>query len=97
MGSWKMRWSVTRFTDSVHVRILTLNGYNCCGSPRAVLGMHPGRIRQDLPVGENLAMAQIFLNQFVKVQGNYPVRDFRAPARYVLLRSDGGGILCCMS
>ena len=24
-------------------------------------------------------MAQTFLNQFIKVQGNYPMRDFRAP------------------
>ena len=24
-------------------------------------------------------MAQTFLNQFIKVKGNYPVRDFRAP------------------
>ena len=37
---WKMRWSVTWSTSSVHVRILTLNGYNNCGSSRAVLGMH---------------------------------------------------------
>ena len=59
--------------------ILTLNGYNRCGLPRAVLGLHPGRIGQDIPIGENLAMAQTFLNQLVKVQGNYPARDFSAP------------------
>jgi len=66
-ASRKMRWSVTQFTDSVHVGILTLNGYNCCGSPRVVLGMHPGRIGQDLPIGENPTIAQTFLNQFIKV------------------------------
>jgi len=41
--------------------------------------MHPGRIGQDLPVGENSAMAQTFLNQFIKIQDNYPTGDFRAP------------------
>ena len=74
-----MRWSVTRSTDSVHVEILTLNGYNHCGSPRAILGMHSGGIEQELFVGENPAMAQTLLNQFIKVQANYPARDFRAP------------------
>ena len=41
--------------------------------------MHPGRVGQDLPRGENSVMAQIFLNQFIRVQGNYLARDFRAP------------------
>jgi len=41
--------------------------------------MHSGRIEQDLPVGENPAMAQTFLNQFIKVHHNYPARDFRTP------------------
>jgi len=61
------------------VGILTLNGYNHFGWPKAVLGLHSWRIGQDIPVGKNPAMAQIFLNQFIKVQGNYPTRDFRAP------------------
>ena len=56
--------------DSVHIGVLTLSGYNLCGSPRAVLGTHPGSAGQDLPVGENPAMAQTFLNQFIKVQSN---------------------------
>ena len=55
-----------------------LNGYNRCGSPRVVLDMHHGRIGQDLIVEENPVMTQTFLNQFIKVQGNYPARDFRA-------------------
>ena len=40
--------------------------------------MHPGRIGHDLHIGENPAMAQTFLNQFIKVQGNYLARNFRA-------------------
>ena len=74
-----MKWSVPRFSDSILVGILTLNDYNCYGSPRAVLGMHPERISQDLPIGENPVMAQTFLNQFIKVHDNYLAWDFRAP------------------
>jgi len=40
----KMKWAVTRFTDSVHIGVLTLSGYNRCGFPRAVLGIRPGRV-----------------------------------------------------
>jgi len=53
MAPRKMRWLETRSTDFVHVGILTLNGYKYCESPWDVLGMHPWRIRQDLPVREN--------------------------------------------
>jgi len=74
-----MRWSVTLSTDLVHVGVFTLNGYNRFGSPRVVLSLHPGRIGQYIRVGDNPAMAQTFLNQFIKVQGNYPIKDFRAP------------------
>ena len=55
------------------------NGYNHSGSPSVVLGLHPRRIGQDVPVRENLVMAQMFLNLFIKVQGNYPATDFRPP------------------
>jgi len=41
--------------------------------------MHRRRIGQDLLVGENLAMAQTFLNQFIRVKGNYLTRDFKVP------------------
>ena len=57
--------------------ILTLNGYNFSRLPRAILGLHTGGIGQDIHVRKILAMAQMFLNQFIKVQGNYPARDFR--------------------
>ena len=67
---------MTQSTNSVHVEINDNNHY---GSSRAVLSMHPERIEHDLLVGENPAMAQTFLNQFIKVQGNYLTRDFRAP------------------
>ena len=61
----------------IHIGILTLNSYNRYGSPSAVLDMHPRRIGQDLLVGENPAMAQTFLNQFIRVQGKLPGEGFQ--------------------
>jgi len=75
----KMNWQVTRTTDSVHMGILTVSshGYTRAGHPRCILGLHPRNILQDIPVGENSAMAQTFSNQFFRVNGNYPATDFR--------------------
>ena len=87
-----MKWTVAQFIDSIHIGVLTLSGYNRGGSLRAVLGMHPGKVGQDLPVGENSAMAQTFLNQFIKVKGNYPARDFKALSWVHPAQNRGGEI-----
>jgi len=78
----KINWHVTQTTDSVHVGVLTASsyGYTKAGPPRCILGLHPGNVLQDIPVGENPAMAQIFGNQFLKVSDNYLATDFRAPS-----------------
>jgi len=44
-----------------------------------VIGFYPGLVDKDVPGGENPAMARTFLNQLVKVEGNYSVRDFKTP------------------
>ena len=54
-------------------------GYSRAGPPRCILGLHPGNVLQDIPVGENSAVAQTFGNQFFRVHGNYPATDFRIP------------------
>ena len=76
-----MKWPVIRTTDSVHVGILTADspGYTRAGPPRCILGLHPGNVLQDIPVGGNPAMAQNFENQFFRVNDNYPAIDFRTP------------------
>ena len=75
-----MNWQVTQTTDSVHMGVLTASshGYTRAGPPHCILGLHPRNVLQDIPVGENLAMAQTFDNQFLKVSGNYPTTDFKA-------------------
>ena len=53
-------------------------GYSQSDPTRSVLGLHSGKVGQDAPVGGNPAMAQTFINQFVRVHGNHLVSDFRA-------------------
>jgi len=76
-----MKWQVTRTTGSVHVGILIAASpsYMKADAPRCILGLHPGNVLQDIPVGENPAMAQTFGNQFFRVYGSYPATDFRTP------------------
>ena len=73
----KMNWPMTRSTDLVHIGILMPNGYSQSGHPLHVLGLHSGNVGKDVPVGKNPAMVQTFLNQFIKVDSNYPTTDFR--------------------
>ena len=63
-----MNWQVTRTTDSVHVRILmdSSHGYARAGPPWCILGLHPRNVLQDIPVGENPAMAQLLAITFLK-------------------------------
>ena len=44
-----------------------------------MLGLHPGNVGLDIPVGENHAMAQTFINQFAKAHCNSLVTNFRTP------------------
>ena len=76
-----MKWQVTRTTDSVHVGILTAasHGYARVGPPQCILGLHSGTILQDIPVGENPAIAQTFGNHFFRVNDNYSAIYFRTP------------------
>jgi len=77
----KMNWQVTQTTESVHVGILmaSSHGYARTGPPWCILGLNPENVLQDIPVGENLAMAQTFDNKFFRVNDNYPATDFRTP------------------
>ena len=49
------------------------------GPPRSIIGLHPGNVGRETPVGGNPAKVPTFLNQFVKVGGNYPVTYFQTP------------------
>ena len=71
-----MNWGVSRWTKSVHVRVLTLGSFIKSGPPRSVVGLHLGNIGHEAHVGENPTKVPTFLNQFVKAGGNYPATKF---------------------
>ena len=75
----KMTWSVSRCTTSVHVGILTYNGFSMCGPLLSIIGLHLGNVSRDVAMGENPAQVSTFLNQFLKTEGSYPGMDFRTP------------------
>jgi len=84
----KMNWQVTRTTDSVHVGILmaSSHGYARADPPRCILGLHPENVLQDIPVGENLAMAQTFDNQFFRANDNYLAPTLGLQIGFILRR-----------
>ena len=55
----KMQWQMSRSTESVHVGklIFPSPGYTRTGPPHCILGLHPGNVLPDIPVGENPAVA----------------------------------------
>ena len=70
--------------------MVTAAGFPRAGGIRSVLGLHPGLVGKEVPTGETPAMAQTFLNYFVKAEGNHPARDFRAPGGPIHPRSSDG-------
>jgi len=74
-----MKRGVSWCTKSVHVRVLTLGDFTRSGSPRSVIGLHPGHVNREVPMGENPAEVLTFLNRFVKAGGNYPAANFQTP------------------
>jgi len=63
-----MKWQVTRTTDSIHVgKLIAMSpSYTRAGPPRCILGLHPGNVLQNIPIGENPAMAQTLETSFLK-------------------------------
>ena len=61
MRARKMKWQMTRTTNSVHVGKLIASspGYTRAGTPRCILSLNPGNVLPDIPVGENLAMLKL--------------------------------------
>ena len=87
-----MQWQVTQTTESVHVGKLIISSpsYTRAGPPRCIMGLHPGNVLQDIPVGENPAVAQTFGNQFFKVRGNIQPLISGLQGGFTLRRHGGG-------
>ena len=73
----KMTWSVSQTKKLVHVGILTSRGFSKSGPLQSILGLHPGNVSRDVPIGENPIKVSTFLNQFMNAGRNYPAMDFQ--------------------
>ena len=91
-----MSWHVTRFTESVHVEILTFQDFSRTGPPQSIIGLHPGNVGRDVPVGENPIMVLTFLNQFVKAEATILRRTFGCRVAYTPSKNSGGAVSPCM-
>jgi len=63
----------------MHVEALTLHGFTHSGPLRSAIGLLPGNVNHEVPVGEIPAQVSTFLNQFMKAEGNYPTANFWIP------------------
>ena len=77
-----MKWELTRSVPSVSLGILGARKVHPAGHGREVFGLFPGLLRSEYPVGETPQLGTTFINQFMKVRGDFPV-DFR-PLEWVL-------------
>jgi len=69
-----MKWQVTQTTDLIHVGIFTAAslGYAKAGLPQCILGLHPGNVLQDIPVGEKSDYGSDFWESVLQSQWQLP-------------------------
>jgi len=68
-----MEWDLSKSISNV-----SLGGNEAypAGHGRDVFGLHPGFVRAEYPIGETPQLAATFINQFLKVRGDF-FTDFR--------------------
>jgi len=75
----KMKWDVSRYVPEITLGDLGAKKvYRHDSHDRAVLGLFPGSLKTELPVGEIPKLGTTFLNAFMKAEGDFPV-EFRSP------------------
>ena len=71
-----MEWDLTRSASGVSLGILGAKRTHPGGHEKEVFGLFPGLVRSEYPIGETPRLGTIFISQFMKVRGDFPV-DFR--------------------
>ena len=72
-----MEWDLTRSVSGVSLGILGAKGTHSGGHGKEVFGLFPGLVRPEYPRGETPRLGTTFINQFMKVRGDFPI-DFRS-------------------
>jgi len=71
-----MEWNLSKSISGVSLSKLNANETYAAGHGRDVSELHPELIRAEYPTGETPQLAATFINQFMKVRGDFPT-DFR--------------------
>jgi len=71
-----MEWDLSKSFSCVFFGKLGVNEAYTVGHGRDVFGLHPELVRAEYPTGETPQLAATFINQFLKVRGDFPT-DFR--------------------
>ena len=73
-----MEWDLSRFVSGVSLSRLGAKEAYPAGYGKDVFDFFPGLVRLEYPKGETPQLAATFINQFLKVRGDFPV-DFHPP------------------
>ena len=71
-----MEWDLSKLISGVSLGKLGTNEAYIASHRRDVFGLHPRLVRAEYPTGETPQLVATFINQFLKVRGNFPT-DFR--------------------
>ena len=71
-----MEWDLSKSISVMSLGKVGVNEAYPAGHGRDIFGLHPGLISAEYPTGETPQLAATFINQFLKVRGDFPT-DFR--------------------
>ena len=66
-----MEWNLSKSTSGVSLSKLGVKESYHAGHGKDVFGLYPGLVRAEYPIGETLQLATTFINQFLKVKGDF--------------------------
>ena len=70
-----IEWDLSKSISGVSLGKLAVNEAYAAGHWRDIFGLHPGLVRVEYPTGETPQLAATFINQFLRVKGDFPT-DF---------------------
>ena len=73
-----MEWELYKFVSSVSLGKLGTKEAYPVGHGKDMFGLFPGLVRSEYPKGKTPQLASTFINQFLKVRGDFPA-DFCLP------------------
>jgi len=72
-----MEWDLIKSQQGVSIGKITNRGAFLVGSSRDIIGLLPGLVRHEYPRGETPKQANLFINRFMTVKGDFLPSEFR--------------------